>query len=238
MPRAATLALLTAIAASAAGASASAATPEDRYGPPSPTDPAAPVAGPVSGWLSWSNKTPPPAPAQPVFQAAPRPYAVEAPPAPWDDRAPRPHPVARTDLPTSLYGSYPSLSPRDARVENAPPRQPTFESEPRRQLARDSDAPPPRWTPQNRSAVTPEPPAAPATGQPPHFYSVHRQFGLTPDPIPLPPQFFADSADFSAPPAPLPPRPVPGSQAATSPSNTPANRARAVALDTADSAAN
>ena len=93
------------------------------------------------------------------------------------------------------------------------------------------------WTPPARTIA----PAASSAGdnQPPRYYSVHREFGLTPDPIPLPAQFFADaaSADLAAPPPPLPPRPVPGTQAATSPANTPANRARAVELQTADSAA-
>ena len=76
-------------------------------------------------------------------------------------------------------------------------------------------------------------------GQPARFYSVHREFGVTPDPIPLAPRFFADAAnaDLAAPPAPLPPHPVPGSQAAASPANSPANRARAIELDTADSTA-
>ena len=36
------------------------------------------------------------------------------------------------------------------------------------------------------------------------FYSVHRQYGLQPDPPPIPPQFFAATADLSEPPGPLP----------------------------------
>jgi len=82
-------------------------------------------------------------------------------------------------------------------------------------------------------------PAPQAMNQPPHFYSVHRAFGLSPDPIPLPRQFFADAGpDLAAPPPPLPPHPVPGTQSATSPANTPSNRARQVEIETADSAAN
>jgi hypothetical protein len=66
---------------------------------------------------------------------------------------------------------------------------------------------------------------------------VHREFGLSPDPIPLPRQFFAGgSPDLAAPPPPLDPHPVPGTQAATSPANTASNRAREVELETADSA--
>ena len=36
------------------------------------------------------------------------------------------------------------------------------------------------------------------------FYSVHRPFGLQPDAAPIPPQFFTNTADLAAPPAPLP----------------------------------
>lgn len=38
-----------------------------------------------------------------------------------------------------------------------------------------------------------------------HFYSLHRQYGLQPDPAPIPPQFFSSStADLSQPPGPIP----------------------------------
>jgi hypothetical protein len=87
-----------------------------------------------------------------------------------------------------------------------------------------------------------EPPHRPwsATGPglPPHIYSTAREFGEQPDPdpVPLSAQFFADSSggDLAAPPPPLDPRPVPGSQTvgSTASANTPANRARAIALDT------
>ncbi len=36
------------------------------------------------------------------------------------------------------------------------------------------------------------------------FYSLHRQYGLTPDPDPIPPQFFTQTADLSDPPGPSP----------------------------------
>jgi hypothetical protein len=86
-------------------------------------------------------------------------------------------------------------------------------------------------------AAPPQPVASASTSQPPRRYSVAREFGLTPDPIPLPQQFFAEgSPDLAAPPPPLPPKPVPGTQAATSGANTASNRARQVALETADSA--
>ena len=77
------------------------------------------------------------------------------------------------------------------------------------------------------------------SAQPPRFYSVARQYGVTPDRDPLPAQFFADSAsgDMAAPPPPLDPHPVPGTQAATSPANSADNRARQTAIDTADAGA-
>jgi len=97
----------------------------------------------------------------------------------------------------------------------------------------------PRQAPATPRSVSTAPAQA-AVNQPPRFYSVHREFGLKPDPIPLPQQFFAagGAADLAAPPPPLDPHPVPGTQAATSPLNTAANRAREVELETADSADN
>ena len=41
--------------------------------------------------------------------------------------------------------------------------------------------------------------------QPPHFYSLYREYGQTPDPIPLNPQFFAAATpDLAQPPPPVP----------------------------------
>jgi len=52
------------------------------------------------------------------------------------------------------------------------------------------------------------PAARPATaandGETARFYSLHRQYGLTPDPDPIPPQFFTQTADLSDPPGPSP----------------------------------
>jgi hypothetical protein len=56
----------------------------------------------------------------------------------------------------------------------------------------------------------PPPPArrAAARAGGPRFYSVHRDYGLEPDPIPLAPQVFGPTADLSAPAlAPAAPRP-------------------------------
>jgi hypothetical protein len=46
--------------------------------------------------------------------------------------------------------------------------------------------------------------SAAGAGETARFYSVHRQYGLTPDPDPIPPQFFSRTADLSDPPGPSP----------------------------------
>ncbi|MGC1302753.1 MAG: hypothetical protein WA840_10300, partial [Caulobacteraceae bacterium] len=56
------------------------------------------------------------------------------------------------------------------------------------------------------SAVQAAPPAsarAAAGDQKVRFYSLHRQYGLQPDPAPIPPQFFSASADLAQPPGPI-----------------------------------
>ena len=45
---------------------------------------------------------------------------------------------------------------------------------------------------------------APRNPNGPHFYSVHREFGMSPDPIPLSPQFFAGASAGMAEPDPPP----------------------------------
>ena len=68
-----------------------------------------------------------------------------------------------------------------------------------------------------------------AAGQPARFYSLHREFGLAPDPAPapLPTQFFTPSADLAEPPPPPPPHVLPAGQQAM----TASARARADASD-------
>jgi len=67
------------------------------------------------------------------------------------------------------------------------------------------------------AAPAPQPAAIAANGLAPHFYSVQRQFGVQPDPIPLPAQFFGDSpaTDLAAAPPPLPPRVILGQGASS-----------------------
>lgn len=51
-------------------------------------------------------------------------------------------------------------------------------------------------------AMPPAPVRTAAGAQPgegPRLYSLHRDYGMTPDPIPLAPQFFGPTADLSAP---------------------------------------
>jgi hypothetical protein len=75
----------------------------------------------------------------------------------------------------------------------------------------------PASVPASAQPASPQPAAVAANGLAPRFYSVHRQFGVQPDPIPLPAQFFGDSpqADLAAPPPPLPPRVILGQGASS-----------------------
>ncbi|MDR3513243.1 MAG: hypothetical protein P4L73_16525 [Caulobacteraceae bacterium] len=91
----------------------------------------------------------------------------------------------------------------------------------------------------------------PDGAQPTHFLSWPGKSGAQAAPAPASPahaaapagrltlsrQFFAGGGDLAAAPAPLDPRPVPGTQAATSTDNTATNRARQNDILTADSAA-
>jgi hypothetical protein len=86
------------------------------------------------------------------------------------------------------------------------------------------------------SIYAPAPPPAeavgaqePPPGQPPRLYSLHREYGLTPDPAPalLPTQFFTPTADLAEPPPPPPPHVLPAGQSAM----TASARARADGSD-------
>jgi hypothetical protein len=80
------------------------------------------------------------------------------------------------------------------------------------------------------STVAAQPLVSPGTGAPPRFYSVVRQYGGSPDPIVLTPQFLADSgaADLAEPP-PLPPPHSNGAQTANMSAAAAASQARAAA---------
>jgi len=109
------------------------------------------------------------------------------------------------------------------------------------------DTPPPRWrasvaTPAPSPPQTPAPVAAQSTGngQPPHFYSVARQYGVQPDPVQLSSQFLASTPDADlAEPPPLPPPHTAGAQSAnmsTAAATNQVRQAQEAAAD-ADSAA-
>ena len=111
-----------------------------------------------------------------------------------------PQPIARTPRPAAAQ-AYAAPAPRPAPPGGALPAS----------IYAQRPSPPP-------SPLTPAPaaPVQAAGGQPPRFYSLHREFGLAPDPAPalLPAQFFAPSADLAEPPPPPPPRVLPAGQAA------------------------
>ncbi len=155
----------------------------DRYGgggshPPvqaayGPSAAPVPYQGPR---LGWSGKTDAPSGAQPAAYAS-RPYqaATYAPapsPTPYRTQAPRSHDPQPQDAAAPAGWRYiPPIGPR----EPAPPAPPTSIYAPPRPVAT----------------------AADATGA--RHYSVHRDYGIQPDPIPLPPQFFGATADMSKP---------------------------------------
>ena len=148
-----------------------------------PQGPSAHAAG--LRMLTWPGKI---EPARPRAQV----QTASAPPSPplrvqryWDP-SPRaaqtqvqpPQPAA---LPTNIYAPAPQRVVAAAQIPPAAPQ-----------------AAAPRVVAQAASSSE-------ADYQPTHFYSVHRQYGQTPDPIPLSAQFFASSTpDLAQPPPPVP----------------------------------
>jgi hypothetical protein len=202
MSRAALFAVIAAVALPASvawgtAAWASTAPIEDRYGPEAPPLPA--ERPHPSVFLNWPGKTAPTLPAQaaaaPSSAAVPMPAALPAPP---------PRRTARADLPTSLYAA----SPARTQAAAAPLRQASPAPAPRQASA------PSSWRSQSRYAT--------ADGAAPRRYSVAREFGVKPDPTPLPQQFFGPSVDLADPPPLPPPKQVTGQN-----TNTAANQARA-----------
>jgi hypothetical protein len=217
---------------------------------PQPQAMAAPVAAPA---ISAPVPIPPLAAATPAMNVAAPPHAVVAfarpqPPqvAPAGARmatvTPE-HMRTRVRLeagpPVTLAAKAPPPAASQIAKATPPAVQPAQVAkgppvEPARRVAKLKKTPPATPTAQTQQAAA-EP--APQHSQlPPHFYSVARQYGVTPDPIPLPAQFFNNppDADMAQPPPPLEPHAVPGAQTvnSTATANTPANRARAIALDT------
>ena len=153
------LALATVIlAASAACAHAA----EDRYGPVSsaPAAAAAPYAGPM---LSWAGKSVATVPQGPQIAGPVRPAMA---PGGLYRPAPAPPPSAPVSVAPARY-SPPAPAPQSLYSQPAPA------------------------TPVAVLAPPPSPVAVQGglyAGSGPRFYSVHRAYGETPDPIPTPPQ--------------------------------------------------
>jgi len=153
---------------------------------------------------------PPPVPHQVAYQApayhapvyqAPVYQAPAYPPSTYPDQ------VARAPTP-------------QARADAAPPVTPWYQ---RYGASRGPSAPAPAAPQAGAPQSIYDPPAAATVassagnatptaandGETARFYSLHRQYGLTPDPDPIPPQFFTQTADLSDPPSPSPgPSPV------------------------------
>ncbi len=217
-----------------------------------PPRPAAPMPAPPPASIYTPPPAPLPAPRPPVARVTPPAPMVApmAPPVPPQAslRAPLPPtkpPMASASL--DMRPLIPAKPPVAAVVHTPQPPSPQLVH-----AAKPKPKPPAAKPPVAIAAAAPaptpappEPPAPPhrpwsptGPGVPVHFYSTAREFGQQPDPdpVPLSPQFFADSSggDLAAPPPPLGPRPVPGSQTvgSTATANTAANRARSIALDT------
>lgn len=148
-----------------------------------PQSPSAHAAG--LRMLSWPGKVEPPRPRAPIQTAsAPPPMTLRAQKY-WDPapRAPQaqiqqPQPAA---MPANIYSPAPPRLMASAQLPLAAPQAAAPRAVPRAAASSEDDY------------------------QPTHFYSLHRQYGQEPDPIPLSPQFFASSTpDLAQPPPPVP----------------------------------
>jgi len=130
--------------------------------------------------LTWPGKTAPAAPKPLAAPVSPRAYAPMQPPLnPYGPPAPALPPAAA--LPTSIYAPPP------------PPAAP--------QAAQPAASPAPASLLRGLAQAD----VAGANGElgsSPRFYSLHRAYGDTPDPIPLPQQFFPAPSDLAQPPPP------------------------------------
>lgn len=156
-----------------AALSAQAADAQTRYGP-----------GPST--LSWPGKASPPAQAEPAVQtvASTRPEPV----APWAPRI-----AARTAPPLAVPVAAPvAPAPRPEPIA-APTAAPAARALPSHLY--EAPAPAPRAAPQQQTALLGAPPPRPAAAPlnpsapaGPRFYSVYREYGVSPDAIPTAPQ--------------------------------------------------
>ncbi len=204
-------------------AAGSAMAGADRYGPPIRETPQQPDAAPRA-YLSWPGK----ADAAPVqVRQAPSglPQSLYEPtPAARSQTRPAPdakvqaslaaRPLRSAEAPTGFHlalHSKPAAPVRTAALA-ARPRPAPVSPPPSAPVAVAPRAAAPTPLPAN-----PAPTAVAQNGAPPRFYSLHREFGVSPDPIPLPAQFFADSgaADLAGPPPPPAPHLIAGQSASS-----------------------
>lgn len=204
-PPAPALLLALLVAANAAPAMAQGVT-QDRYGPPQPwtespqaasaQGPDAAYAGPMLGWAGKQAPQGPAAdeaamaPQRPEPMALSRQFAYAQPPAP---RAAPPAPQVQPGYEPVLRGALPPVSDRAPDLLGGPPAGPLPTSiydqaaaaPPAPQPQPQYQAPPPAEAPRQIAQSTPLPAARPGGAQ---LYSLHREYGMTPDAIPAPPQ--------------------------------------------------
>ena len=203
------LALL--VGANAAPAAAQGVT-QDRYGPPRPQvnasaaapseDPAMAYGGPMLGWAGKrvpqvaSSPEAEMAPARPEPMALARQFAYAQPPAPTAaPRAAPPAPQFQPGYEPVTGGALPPVSDRAPDLLGGPPAAPLPTSiydqaaaappAPQAQPQYQHPAPSPAEVPRQIAQSAPLPAARPGGVQ---LYSLHREYGLTPDAIPAPPQ--------------------------------------------------
>jgi hypothetical protein len=184
-------------------ATATAAAAADRYGaggaaaqaaqaPAAPRATSAPA--PTPHLLSWSGKTQPTAPAaapQQVADARPAPMVLPPPQAAWRRPSPAAPPVSTAPAYTAQTAAPQTAAPPTS-LYAAPTAPMQSQYQPRAQMA----------------AAVPAPASSPYKGGP-RFYSLHREYGVAPDPIALPQQqaaFNGAQTDLAEPPPPADPR--------------------------------
>lgn len=102
--------------------------------------------------------------------------------------------AARTPAPTSIYSDAPAAAPpgpsAQARFQGEGPGRAAQQAAPRAQVAAQAQP----LTPGQMADRLPPPDQTRS-----RLYSLHREYGMTPDPAPIPPVFFGATADLSAP---------------------------------------
>jgi hypothetical protein len=203
--------------AAVALASAGFAQAQDRYGPSAGDAASAPVAGAPARphFLSWPGKAaaPAPQPSAPVQAPPAAAPAAMGQPAYRTLATYRAAPVSPNQgAGPNAYGGWRPVYPAQAQAQPQAPilaGRPQVQSQPA-PTSIYAPAPPRPAAVQSAPLQTAQtaPPRAPANpGQGDdhvRFYSLHRQYGLQPDPAPIPPQFFSNTADLSEPPGPIP----------------------------------